>query len=76
VLGIINMIFEIVGMMCIFAALNDPVRDIVLTGSLATIPQAARVFDTLQEIHPVRFHIPKDALFATAVGAALCEIKK
>ena len=76
VLGILNMIFESIGMMAIFAALNDPVRDIVLTGSLTTIPQASRVFETLQTLHPVRFHIPTDAIYATAVGAALSEIQK
>jgi type II pantothenate kinase len=76
VLGIINMTFEIIGMMAIFATLNDPVRDIVLTGSLATIPQTERVFDMLCTLHPVRFHIPQDAVYATAVGAALSEIKK
>ncbi|MCL2707623.1 MAG: pantothenate kinase [Defluviitaleaceae bacterium] len=71
VLGLINMMFEIIGMMAIFAARNDPVKDIVLTGSLTVIPQAARVFEILQSLHPVRFHTPDGAIYATAVGAAL-----
>lgn len=71
VLGIVNMIFEIIGMMAVFATRNDTVRDVVLTGALTTIPQAARVFDTLSGLFLVRFHIPPDAIFATAVGAAL-----
>lgn len=75
VLGVINMIFESIGMMAVFATLNDSVRDIVLTGSLTTIPQAAQVFETLQTLHPVRFHIPPDAIYATAVGAALSQIQ-
>jgi type II pantothenate kinase len=74
VLGIINMIFESIGMMAVFATLNGQVRDIVLTGAMTVIPQAAKVFDTLQTLHPVRFYIPPDAIYATAVGAALSEI--
>ena len=75
VLGLINMIFESVGMMAVFATLNDTVKDIVLIGSLSVIDQASTVFDTLAKIHTVnRFHIPQNAIFATAVGAALSEI--
>jgi type II pantothenate kinase len=75
VLGIINMIFEIVGMMAVFSARNDPVSEIVLTGALTVIPQASRVFETLQAFLPVRFHLPQDAIYATAVGAALSELR-
>ena len=72
VLGLINMIFESVGMMAVFATLNDSVKDIVLIGSLSVVDQAASVFDGLANIHKGnRFHIPGDAVFATAFGAAL-----
>ena len=73
VLGLINMIFESIGSMAIFATLNDPIKDIVLIGSLSIIDQAATVFTNLERLHPVKFHIPKSAIFATAVGAALSE---
>jgi type II pantothenate kinase len=76
VLGFINMIFECIGMMAVFATRNENVRDVVLTGSLITMTQAARVFDILSEMHPVRFHVPADAIFATAAGAALSEVVK
>jgi len=71
VLGFINMIFESVGMMAVFASLNSHVKDIVLIGALSATEHAATVFENLAKIHPVKFHIPKDAIFATAVGAAL-----
>ena len=71
VLGFINMIFESVGMMAVFASLNSHVKDIVLIGALSATEHAAMVFENLAKIHPVKFHIPKDAIFATAVGAAL-----
>jgi type II pantothenate kinase len=75
VLGIINMTFESIGMMAVFATRNDAVRDVVLTGSLTTMVQAARVFDTLSEMHPVCFHVPPNAIYATAAGAALSELR-
>ncbi|MCL2356321.1 MAG: pantothenate kinase [Defluviitaleaceae bacterium] len=71
VLGFINMIFESVGMMAVFATLNTDIKDIVLIGALSATEHAPTVFANLQKMHPVRFHIPKNAIFATAVGAAL-----
>ena len=71
VLGFINMIFESIGMMAVFATLSSNLKDIVLIGALSAMPHASTVFENLAKIHPVRFHIPKDAIFATAVGAAI-----
>ena len=74
VLGLINMIFESIGMMAIFATLQDNIKDIVLIGSLSNIEHAHTVFNALSNMYPVRFHIPPSAIFATALGAALSEI--
>jgi len=75
ILGLINMIFESIGMMAIFTTLHESsVKDIVLIGSLSSIPQARVVFDTLSQMYPVCFHIPTNAIYATAIGAALSEL--
>lgn len=73
VLGLINAIFESIGMMAIFASQGSGVKDIVLIGSLSATAHARVVFETLAKIHPVRFHIPKQAIYGTALGAALSE---
>lgn len=70
-LGIINMIFETVGMMAIFAARRHSIRDIVLTGYLTTVPQAATTFKILSDMFNVNFIIPELSQFATVIGAAL-----
>ena len=75
VLGLINMIFESIGTMAVMATLGDNVRDIVLIGALSAIHQAADVFKGLEKLYDVKFHIPTNAIFATAMGAALSEIK-
>ncbi|MGN1095596.1 MAG: type II pantothenate kinase [Eubacteriales bacterium] len=70
-LGIINMVFETAGMLGIFAARNAGTRDIVLTGNMTNLPQAKGIFESLNELFNVNFIIPKNAVFATAHGAAL-----
>jgi type II pantothenate kinase len=71
VLGLVNMIFESIGMMAVFAALNDDVKDIVMVGSLSVLDQAVPIFNGLSAMHNLHFYIPEGAIFATALGAAL-----
>lgn len=70
-LGIINMVFETVGMVSVFAARNFGLRDVVLTGNLATVSQAKAVFDVLNRMFDMNFTIPEHARFGTVIGAAL-----
>jgi len=69
-LGIINMVFQTVGMLAVFVARNDTIRDIVLTGTLTTFPQAEVVFKAFMDQFGLSFIIPPNAVFATALGAA------
>jgi len=71
-LGIINMVFETVGMLAIFAARTHGTRDIVLTGNLTNIPQAAQIFQNLNTMFNVNFIIPTNSQFGPVIGAALC----
>jgi len=70
-LGIVNLVFQTIGVMSIFAARIDGTEDIVLTGNLTNVPQSREIFDGLSKIHPERFHIPEHAEYATALGAAI-----
>ena len=70
-LGIINMVFETVGMVSVFAARNYGLKDIVLTGNLTTVSQAQTIFDSLNRMFNMNFVIPKHARFGTVIGAAL-----
>ena len=71
-LGLINMVFETVGMMAIFSSRTYGVKDIVLTGNLTQIPQAEGTFKNLSDMFGVRFSIPERAQYSTVIGAALC----
>jgi len=71
-IGIINMVFEAIGMMGIFAARQFDLKDIILTGNLTYIPQITEIFDNLNKMFGVNFQIPEHARFGTVIGAALC----
>ncbi len=70
-LGIINMIFETIGMIGVFATRNVGTKNIVLTGNMTNLPQAKAIFENLNTLFDVNFIIPENAVFATAHGAAL-----
>jgi len=69
-LGIINMVFQTVGILAIFAARNDTVRDVIMTGTLTTTPQAEGILSAFSVLSDLVFTIPPNAVFATAIGAA------
>ena len=70
-LGLINMIFETVAMIALFAARQHGVKDIVMTGNLTRIPQAEPMFENLSRMFGVRFLCPERSNFGTVIGTAL-----
>ncbi|MBQ8175036.1 MAG: type II pantothenate kinase [Clostridia bacterium] len=71
-LGIMNTVFETIGMLALFAARSRGVGDIVLTGNLSRITYAKDVFASLSSMFSVNFMIPENAQYATVIGTALC----
>lgn len=69
VLGISNMIFETIGMMAVFAIQNTKCKNIIVIGSVATMPYMKKVLEKIEKIHNVKFIIPEQAKFATVLGA-------
>lgn len=74
--GVLNMVFQTVGMMAVFACRNENMKDVVLTGTLSQVPLAKKTFEMLRNMHGVNFTIPKHAIYATATGAALSYLRK
>ena len=73
-LGIMNMVFETVGMISIFAARSVGVKDIILTGNVTRLAHCRRKFDEFNHLEVGRglnFVIPERARFSTAIGAAM-----
>ncbi len=71
-LGILNMVYETVGMVSVFASKHAGTRDIVLTGNLTRLGFCREKFLEFNEMgYGVSFTIPECAQFATVIGAAL-----
>jgi len=75
-LGIINMVFEVIGMMGVFATKNDTIKDIVAVGSLTVVPYIETVFKKIEDMTGARFIIPENAEFAGCIGAVKKYIEK
>ena len=69
VLGIMNMVFETIGVMAALAAKGSNITKIIVIGQLANIPYARKVFDKIEKLHNVKFIIPQNAEYGTAIGA-------
>ena len=73
-LGIMNLVFETVGMVSIFAARSVGVKDIILTGNVTRFAHCKRKFEEFNQLEVGRglnFVIPERSRFSTAIGAAV-----
>jgi len=68
--GLMNTIYQTAGMLAVFALREQEERNIVVTGSLAALPQAQPLLDGVGAMYGLQFRIPDGAPFATAIGAA------
>lgn len=70
-LGIINLVFQTIGVMAMFASRMENTKNVVLTGNLTNVPQVHEIFDIMASLYNINFIIPEHSEYATATGAAL-----
>jgi len=73
-LGIMNMVYETIGMVFVFAARSVGVDNIVLTGNLTRLAFCRDKFDflnSMKKTYGMNFMIPERAEYATVIGTAL-----
>lgn len=70
-LGIINLVFQTIGVMAMFASRMENTKNVVLTGNLTNVPQVHEIFDIMASLYGINFIIPEHSEYATATGAAL-----
>ena len=75
-LGILNLVFETVGMIAVFASRSCCINDVVLTGTLTRAPQAKAIFNKMSSMFGVNFIIPDHSRYGTVIGAALSYFEK
>jgi type II pantothenate kinase len=74
-LGILNMVFETIGMVSIFAARSVGVDKIVLTGNVTQFDYCRKKFEefnSMRASYGVDFIMPEYSRFSTVIGTALC----
>ncbi|MFW6311654.1 MAG: type II pantothenate kinase [Nanoarchaeota archaeon] len=76
--SIINMVFQTIGMMSIFAAKIENDTNIVFTGKLAKIKMGREILNNLiaLKFFEGNFDFPKYAEYSTAIGAAIYLIEE
>lgn len=70
-LALLNLVGQTIGLMGIWAARANKLTDIVLLGKLAGIPPMKEITRKVADLYGMKFHIPRNAGFATAIGAAI-----
>ena len=73
-LGIMNVVYETIGMVSVFAARSVGVDNVVLTGNLTRLGFCSEKFDYfngMKKNYGVNFIIPERSEFATVIGTAI-----
>jgi type II pantothenate kinase len=73
-LGIINMVYQVIGMIAVFAARSRNIERVIVTGSGSHNPLGQSILAEITRMHSVVFEYPEDAEYTTAIGAGLCGI--
>ena len=74
--GAVNLVLQAIGTMTVLACRCCDTKTVVLTGSVTALPQAEANFRNFEKLYGLRYIIPENAAFATAIGAALCSLRE
>jgi len=70
-MAIINLVGQTIALLGISAARAEKLENIVLTGKLSILPLIMQVMEGVGRLYGRNFIVPKNAEFATAIGAAI-----
>lgn len=75
VTGIVNMVFEVIGMMAAFASINSKTKEIVVIGNITALPLANEILKKIEFTHKIKFTIPQNTEYGVALGAVISSLK-
>jgi type II pantothenate kinase len=70
-LGIINMVYQVIGMLSVFAARSKNNERVIVTGNGSDNHIGKTVLLDISRMYNISFEFPPDADYTTAIGAAL-----
>lgn len=74
--GAVNLVLQAIGTMTVLACQACDSHTVIATGSMTTLDQAEPNFRTFERLYGIRYIIPENATFATAIGAGLCSLRQ
>jgi type II pantothenate kinase len=74
-MGIVNMVYQVIGMLAVFAAKSRNINKVIITGSGSHNPLGQKVLAEITRLHSISFEYPEGGEYTTAVGAGLCGVK-
>jgi type II pantothenate kinase len=70
-IGIINLTYQVIGMVSVFAAKSKNNNTVVITGNGSNNTIGQKILTDISRTYKIEFEFPADAEYATAIGAAL-----
>jgi type II pantothenate kinase len=70
-LGIINMVYQVIGMLSVFAARSKNIASVLITGSGSDNHIGKKTLLEISKMYNITFDFPPDAEYTTAIGAGL-----
>lgn len=70
-IAIVNMVFQVIGVLAVFAAQSRHLDRVVVTGNGSHNLIGKRILESISQMYKINFEFPKDAEYTTAIGAAL-----
>ena len=72
-LGVINMVYQVIGMISVFAAKSRNIDIVLVTGNGSNNRIGQKILENISGLYNIHFEFPHDAEYTTAIGAALSE---
>jgi type II pantothenate kinase len=70
-LGLLNLMYQVVGMISVFAAKSKNIEQVLVTGSGSDNAIGKKILSGITDMYGVYFEYPQDAEYTTAIGAGL-----
>jgi type II pantothenate kinase len=70
-LGILNLVYQVIGMLAVFAAKIKKTDRIIVTGNGSGNPIGRKILEVVTGLYSIHFEYPVNAEYTTAIGAGL-----
>jgi type II pantothenate kinase len=70
-LGIVNLVYQVIGMLSVFAAKSKNIDRVIITGNGSNNPIGKGILSEIARMYALQFEYPADAEYTTAIGAGL-----